>query len=112
MADRSIEPIRLTAKHGQLYIPNEFIYDAHHGAYYGSDDILLMCSYRASETREWPEHDTIPWPMPAESADGYWNPVRWHSALQLALYDARETGEINWRIRQVILPDGSTFDIE
>ena len=53
---------------------------------------------------------TVPWPINRE-----WQP-NWKSELAVLLYGARETGQladIDGRpVSEVVLPDGTTFDID
>jgi len=79
--------LQLTERDGRLLLPS---------------GRLLLVVYPAGDC------DVLPWPRPAS---GYWEPAKWASAAHVALFDAREMGELPPDCREVLLPDGSTFAI-
>lgn len=68
-----------------------------------ADNDILVCVYDTGDC------DTIPFPFPKLS--GYWTKEKWENALRRALFDARETGQIEDR-SSVELPDGTMFNID
>lgn len=65
-------------------------------------DDLLLYRYRYPET-EWPEHDTIAWPLKTKEE---------RKRLRITLWDLIETGQLPSSTKAVLLPDGSEFQLD